>query len=450
MVAQDYVPALVPRAGEIISIMLQISTFGVLSVCIMRRTQFIQKCAALPLAMWLILIIYCDSALFVFATAIVVHGFGINSSPQVCEGGILLCLICYMTTKILIYYFLVEKAYVVRGSMKPRMKTKLWLFNCLFMLLPYTVFVIMNFIFRITYINDSGVCIIGMQKIAMLPLITFEVIVNVYLTALFIIPVRNLYSYKHNANPTLHRMAKRSLIGSLATLTTSVINLTILMVLKGEPGWICLMCCNADILFCVIVLHWVTSKDKQTVTTDPHSGYGNGTIGSRSGTRSDQRRNSKMTYGERTNEKKTEIITIKGISENSQNSNSINSTNASRNNSGSSSRRPSLNVFPTVMSSNPHHRPQTSPRLMPSGVTTECKSSSPTQSRLRAPSRGLYRTPTREEFGDEVELNNIRVETIHTREVEIEDDRRERTESVRSDGEEWVGHERRVVGEGVV
>lgn len=34
MVAQDYVPALVPRAGDIISIMLQISTFGVLSVCI--------------------------------------------------------------------------------------------------------------------------------------------------------------------------------------------------------------------------------------------------------------------------------------------------------------------------------------------------------------------------------------------------------------------------------
>jgi hypothetical protein len=59
----------------------------------------------------------------------------------------------------------------------------------------------------------------------------------------------------------------------------------------------------------------------------------------------------------------------------------------------------------------------------------------------------------REDFGDEVELNNIRVQTIHTREVEIgddDDDGRERTESVRSEGEEWVGHERRVVGEGVV
>jgi hypothetical protein len=347
------------------------------------------------------------------------------------------------------------------------MKTKLWLFNCLFMLLPYTIFVIMNFVFRITYINDSGVCIIGMQKIAMLPLITFEVIVNVripfsaassfrhtklnqpqvYLTALFVIPIRDLYSYKHNANPTLHRMAKRSLVGSLATLTTSVINLTILMVLKGEPGWICLMCCNADILFCVLVLHWVTSKDKQNVSTSPQSDAGFNTTGSRSVTRSDQRRSSKMIYDDGTDEKEIEIITIKGLSDDgTQNTNSANN---SRNNSGSNSRRPSLNVFPTTMSNNPHHRPQTSPHLVISGVTTECKSSS-SPSRFRAPSRGLYRTPTREEFGDEVELNNIRVQTIHTREVEIGDDGRGRTESVRSDGDEWVGHERRVVGEGVV
>lgn len=33
------------------------------------------------------------------------------------------------------------------------------------------------------------------------------------------------------------------------------------MVLDGEPGWICLMCCNIDVLFSVLVLQWVTSKD---------------------------------------------------------------------------------------------------------------------------------------------------------------------------------------------
>ena len=66
-------------------------------------------------------------------------------------------------------------------------------------------------------------------------------------------------------------MAFRSLVGSLATLTTSVTNLTVLMVLRGEPGWICLMWCNADILFCVLVLHWVTSKDKPSSYQSTHA-----------------------------------------------------------------------------------------------------------------------------------------------------------------------------------
>ncbi|EUC27088.1 hypothetical protein COCCADRAFT_78797, partial [Bipolaris zeicola 26-R-13] len=207
-----------------------------------------------------IIVIYSDSALFIFATAIVVNGFGINSSQGICEGGILLCLICYMSTKVMIYYFLVEKAYIVRGGMKPRIQTKLWLFNCLFMLLPYIILVIMNFIFRINYINNKGVCIIGMRKISMLPLIIFEVIVNIYLTALFIIPLRGLHSYKNKLNPTLRRIAKRSFIGSITTLTISVVNLTAIAVLRGEPGWVCLMCCNIDILCCTLVLHWVTSQ----------------------------------------------------------------------------------------------------------------------------------------------------------------------------------------------
>lgn len=101
---------------------------------------------------------------------------------------------------------------------------------------------------------------------------------QVYLTLLFIIPLRRklsisphyphtplirtgLYSYQHNKNTALHIIAFRSFVGSCATLISSVVNLTILMVLRGEPGWICLMCCNADILFSALVLHWITQVD---------------------------------------------------------------------------------------------------------------------------------------------------------------------------------------------
>ncbi|KAF1970384.1 hypothetical protein BU23DRAFT_474075, partial [Bimuria novae-zelandiae CBS 107.79] len=256
----------VPLFGNIISVILQMITFGLLSICLLRRTQNITSWTNLPLATWLVLIIYADSALFVFVTSIITQGIGINESHGVCKGGILLCLVCYMTTKILIYYFLVERAYIIRGCRAPRLKTKLWLFNCLGMIVPYCTVVVLNFVFRIAYINEKGVCIIGMEKKAMLPLISFDVVVNVSQALTRRIHIlmygTDLYSYQHNTNRTLRTMAYRSFIGSCASLTSSVANLTVLMVLKGEPGWICLMLCNADVLFAVIVLHWMTQVER--------------------------------------------------------------------------------------------------------------------------------------------------------------------------------------------
>jgi hypothetical protein len=43
------------------------------------------------------------------------------------------------------------------------------------------------------------------------------------------------------------------------------------MTLHGEAAWICLMCCNADVLFSVLVLHWVTSKDSTSVSSSAKS-----------------------------------------------------------------------------------------------------------------------------------------------------------------------------------
>jgi hypothetical protein len=81
-----------------------------------------------------------------------------------------------------------------------------------------------------------------------------------------------------NPNSGLRRTAFRAFIGSCVTLTSSVANLITLTVLRGEPGYICLMCCNADseccfsivgyvltsmiVLFSVIVLHWMTCRDQ--------------------------------------------------------------------------------------------------------------------------------------------------------------------------------------------
>lgn len=108
-----------------------------------------------------------------------------------------------------------------------------------------------------------------MQRIAMIPLITFDLLVNVYLTILFLLPLRALYGFRHiqrnPANERLRTVAFRTFIGSVATTVSSIANLSVLMALDGEPGWVCLMCCNLDIAFSAMVVHWVTSKDKTAV-----------------------------------------------------------------------------------------------------------------------------------------------------------------------------------------
>ncbi|ETS73407.1 hypothetical protein PFICI_15012 [Pestalotiopsis fici W106-1] len=56
-------------------------------------------------------------------------------------------------------------------------------------------------------------------------------------------------------------MVMRTFIGAILTTISSSTNIAVLVGFNGEPGWLCLLCCNCDILFCSIVVHWVTSHD---------------------------------------------------------------------------------------------------------------------------------------------------------------------------------------------
>ncbi|OJD32248.1 ring finger domain protein [Diplodia corticola] len=272
-----YTPAEIPIVGRIMSMILSLLTLCVLSICITRRVQHIRRWSTIPLGAWYILLIYVDSFLFVFITA-VFKDVGLNETVSICRGAILLCLTLYLSTKVCVYLFLVEKAYIVRGSNESRYKDKLYIFNICGAMGPYGVLAILNIIWRFSHVND-GTCVIGMEKRALMPLIIFDVAVNVYLTALFIVPLRQLYSYKSSQTGTLHTMAVRTFFGSCATLTSSIANLTLLMVLDGEPAWICFLSCNVEILFSCLTLHWVTSRDRTGQTTNRSYSHSNGEPG---------------------------------------------------------------------------------------------------------------------------------------------------------------------------
>ncbi|PTB67363.1 hypothetical protein BBK36DRAFT_1097648, partial [Trichoderma citrinoviride] len=253
----------IPLPGQVISVTLSLAATTVLTLFLTQRVLVIKAWKRLPPVVWLVFAIYVDSYAFVVATAVLQHSIGVNSSYGICEAAIILCLVCYVTTKF-IYLFLSEKAYIIRGATAPRLRSKLYLVNSLGMLTIYVAVVILNFVFRITDMED-GECIIGMKTAAMVPLISFDTVINVYLTIMFLIPLKRLYSYTNmprtRANVRLRMVAFRTFCGAVCTLVSSIVNLSVLMALNGEPGWVCLICCNCDILFSAIVIQWVTSRD---------------------------------------------------------------------------------------------------------------------------------------------------------------------------------------------
>lgn len=132
-----HTPAPVPRVGLVINAILSMVTIGVLAVCLGKWLLHLASCLRLinprarrvantvdwrsvPITRWrksfsqsnsmsgltkiyqVIFAIYIDSILFIIATNILADGFGVNLNQGVCSSTILLCITCYLSTKVCI------------------------------------------------------------------------------------------------------------------------------------------------------------------------------------------------------------------------------------------------------------------------------------------------------------------------------------------------------------
>ncbi|TIA07060.1 hypothetical protein D6C80_09991 [Aureobasidium pullulans] len=260
-------PTEVPAPARVVTMILTMLTIAILAVFFTRRLHQVKSWTTLPVLNWLVLAIYVDSFFFVFFTGILSKAFSVNASAGFCDAAILLCLsfllllllilLTWSMMKALLYYFLVEKCYLIRSAGEPRRQSKLWLFN--FFGVISSLSKVDLYRSRIAYMNKEGVCIIGMQRNALIPTIVFDVFLNVWLTTLFLQPLRDCYSYKQQSSSRLREVVVRTFVGSCATLALSITNLTVIAILDGEPGYICLCLCNLDILCTTLILHWVSS-----------------------------------------------------------------------------------------------------------------------------------------------------------------------------------------------
>ncbi|TLD23545.1 hypothetical protein E2P81_ATG08889 [Venturia nashicola] len=164
----------------------------------------------------------------------------------------------------MLYLFLVERVDRLWAS-KTRREDRLYVFNFFGLLIPFVTVIILNLKYREASLQ-AGMCYIGINMIALIPLVAYDVLANIYLTCLFMAPLLNAYSFQHRSKTNnLRRTALRAFLGGAITLVSSVANLLALLILKGEQSWICLLCCNSDVLLSVVVLQWMASGDGPTV-----------------------------------------------------------------------------------------------------------------------------------------------------------------------------------------
>ncbi|KAJ7247606.1 hypothetical protein B0H12DRAFT_736805 [Mycena haematopus] len=209
------------------------------------------------------LTIFLDSWLFLFSSGILIFGVGLETRES-CSAGIYLCIVFYSSSKLLIYAFLIEKVHVVWAVGEKRFRSPVYII-CAVTVGLYAGVITLLFFGRISQFQvGDNVCVIGLQAIASIPLLSYDLYVNVLLTGLFLWPLIR----SNLSTPRLRRVAIRTLLSSGVALTTSTVNIVVLTVLRGhELGWAFLASCGTDVILNAFALFLVTGASRQGTTT---------------------------------------------------------------------------------------------------------------------------------------------------------------------------------------
>ncbi|KAG9013166.1 hypothetical protein FRB94_003606 [Tulasnella sp. JGI-2019a] len=237
----------------------------VLTYCFARRSDYegiwtLKGLKEIPWARLCVMIIFADSWAFIFCTGLLVNGAGLSTSFRNCSMAIFSCIFLYVTSKLLIYLFLIEKVYIVwaphgAGEKTSRRNTRVWV-CCMIMLAPLVAIVSLMIWGRVAMLRDDRVCIIGLARAASLSTMSYDLVMIATLTGLFVWPL-----FKGDVGPRLRRVAARTLVASFIALTTSCVNMIVLTLMHGKQlGWVCLASCGTDVSINAIAIYWVTDS----------------------------------------------------------------------------------------------------------------------------------------------------------------------------------------------
>ncbi|KAH6988845.1 hypothetical protein BKA56DRAFT_476611 [Ilyonectria sp. MPI-CAGE-AT-0026] len=262
-----------PMVGKLVDLIIAMISVSFLSICLYVKAEAVTEWSKLHVTAWLVFSTYIFSLLFVTFSTAIIQVWGLNLNPSSCHYAIVLCFLFYFSTKVTLILSTLQKYQpLIESCRKPHLRSKLYCFNTFGVLSVYGVLGVFDIVNKFDKIDDNGVCYVVVNRVIVTLILSYDAVVNIYLTALFISPIRRRmdwrigsYSFHHGVNThtraRLRQVAVHSLIGSCAMLIGSIVNLTVLLCLNGEPAWACSMGCNSDILFSAAAMQWITSRD---------------------------------------------------------------------------------------------------------------------------------------------------------------------------------------------
>ncbi|CAK5276951.1 unnamed protein product [Mycena citricolor] len=231
------------------------------------------------------LLVFLTSYLFLFVSSFLIFGLGLQLDAASCGSAIYLCVTFYTTSKVLIYIFLcacplsssdtlssqtartAERVHIVWDTGTERVRSPVYLV-CAVTVAMYVGVVVAVFVGRIDEFREGdGACVIGLKTVASIPLLSYDLYVNILLTGLFLYPIFR----SSRRNPRLRRVAIHTVVAAGIALSTSTVNMVVLTVMHGRQlGWLCLTNCATDVIINSAALFWVTSRPSASdMDSDP-------------------------------------------------------------------------------------------------------------------------------------------------------------------------------------
>ncbi|CAK5276368.1 unnamed protein product [Mycena citricolor] len=213
------------------------------------------------------LLVFLTSYLFLFVSSFLIFGLGLQLDAASCGSAIYLCVTFYTTSKVLIYIFLSERVHIVWDTGTERVRSPVYLV-CAVTVAMYVGVVVAVFVGRIDEFRaGDGACVIGLKTVASIPLLSYDLYVNILLTGLFLYPIFR----SSRRNPRLRRVAIHTVVAAGIALSTSTVNIAVLTVMHGRQlGWLCLTNCATDVIINSAALFWVTSRPSASdMDSDP-------------------------------------------------------------------------------------------------------------------------------------------------------------------------------------